>query len=124
MIMKQLRSEFKRDGHKYRIIDRSHTVYLAEVMGEYGGRIGYEVGRILFKKAHEGTIHGKTITFGGKERIPSSEEFGNNSFDRFFPPSQLEQAKRQFKLASCRVTERVPSATKIKSGRAGTTRSL
>ena len=78
--MRTLPTEFKKNDLKYRIIDRTDTRYLAEVIAE-SGVIGYET-----------------------ERIPGNNEFGKaskfkgRSTEVFMPPRMFAEAKEAFRL--------------------------
>lgn len=104
MIMKQLRSEFIKNGVKFRIIERTQTRYLAEMYGEYGGCIGYETGRILQMKAMTGKIDGRAIDVQPYERIPSAQEFGKipkykgEATEVFYPPKLKDRVYHAYKL--------------------------
>lgn len=88
-----LKKEFNKNEMRYKILERSKYFYFAEVRSmESGNIIGYESGRIEFRKARN--LGGKQIE--SREVIIPNSKFGLNPADEFHSPRNKDKCYKNY----------------------------
>ncbi len=93
--METLKSEFRKNGIDYRLLDRTAVAALFELRCE-GEVCGYEVAKIIIQPAQ--TLYGKD--YPEKEVLPSDELFGKEGSKAMFPHDKARAEKYLKELTS------------------------